>query len=293
MPTAAYGNPLLLILQDQTECPHHHHHSPSPPWQLPRPRRGDQGVCLCRARDTLLTWPQPRTSLTFQNQHGDRSAPVPLRAQGLRNHNHPPGLPQVPHGPPGPQAGGGEVGGGVEGGSPQLPLRPGAGVHRAPSAEASPGPGRGLGCGRPGGRGRLAARSRGPAAASRPRRPGQAWPHTKAAPTRAGPRHASTHRAAPRRLPGAGTQRSAATARGRPTGVGGGPGSLGGGAGWRKPRARKGLPVRPKGRIGPAAAVWGQGLSPPAGQGVGRTPPLTAGQIRAGRTASCGKAALG
>lgn len=71
------------------------------------------------------------------------------------------------------------------------------------------------------------------------------------------PRHASTHRAAPRPLAGSRTLQScgiavaAAAARPGPNGGRGRPGSPRGGAAWRKPRARKGGRVRPEAGLAP------------------------------------------
>jgi hypothetical protein len=153
-----------------------------------------------------------------------------------------------------------------------------------------------LGAGTPAcGRGRARARARRPALdlgrpgvrapcgeGTRARR-SRHRPQTKAAPPRAAPRHASTHRAAP--IPGLGdaAERSevAAAARPGPNGAGGGREPEGrSGAGWRKRGSGKAVRVRPRAGIGPAAAAWVKAcVRPPARQGPGAwtPPPIPAG----------------
>lgn len=92
------------------------------------------------------------------------------------------------------------------------------------------------------------------------------------------PRHASTHRAAP--TPGiqnSAEPRSRCCRRRRRLEAGPewGPGAARepeGRGGLEKASGRERRPGAPRGGIGPAAAVWGQGLSPPAGQGTGPGP---------------------
>lgn len=172
--------------------------------------------------------------------------------------------------PPGPEGGGGKAGGGVGFQSP--PAASGRGIggaalvpgahSRRPAQDWRERRGRGA----LRGRGRRTARSSRPAASMgrRQRPPAPA------------PRKHSPRRAAPTRgIEDSAELRNRRCSRRREAGPEWGPGAA------REPEGRGGLekatgperrPGAPRSRIGPAAAVWGQGLSPPAGQGTGPGP---------------------